>query len=284
VSHDVYFVMNPLTDRPRAESALRVLDSLGAPTSDLWKWLAYEVERAESGSPSPSDLSWPLIQPDGILDHLERTVRAGNGESTRPVLSCAITVGRAYELSPAQRDVLRSRFGFTPTKTVEVVEIETFKGHPGVVRKVVLKSGEHIDPRRRAILQQVTITAWGEFMSQCTARATEREQEAEYQKRLTQVTDLLYRADFEKQPNGLWKARPDDKKIKHKERGPGAVATILAAQVELKKLTDPREIREELRAILISRGEDTLAALVKEPSIPRKEEELPDEFYKQLGL
>jgi hypothetical protein len=277
--------VNPLTDRPRAESALRTLDSLGAPTSDLWKWLAYETEKAESGSPTDADLCWPLVPAEDITEHLRNDGVGEAGESRRPIFSCAIAVGRAYELSPAQRDVLRSRFAFTPTKTVEVVEVETFKDHPRIVRKVVLKSGEHIDPRRRAILQQVTITSWGEFMSQCAARAIEREQEAEYQKRLTQVTDLLYRADFEKQPNGLWKARPDDKKIKHKERGPGAVATILAAQVELKKLTDPREIREELRTILISRGEDSLAALVKEPSLrAEKADDLPDEFYKMLGV
>lgn len=263
--------MNPLTDRPRAESALRVLDSLGAPTSDLWKWLAYEVERAESGEPTEADRCWPLVPAEDITEHLRDTGVGEAGAIRRPLLSCAITVGRAYELSPAQRDVLRSRFSFTPTKTVEVLEIEVFPQDPKIVRKVVLRSGEHIDPRRRAILQQVTITAWGEFMSQCAARTMERAQEAEYQKRLLQVSNLLLRAREEK--------------VSHEERGPGAVATILSAQVEQKKLTDPREIREELRTILISRGEDGLALLVREPQSPRgKEEILPDEFYKELGL
>lgn len=254
----------------KAAQGLRAAEAARLDVRAAWRDLENRRSAAEVGNPTADDRNWPLVPALPISEHVE------GGVEERPVLSCALVKGRAYALTPAQRDVVRDRYAFTPAPLVEVVEAVVFPQEPTLIHRVTLKSIEHVDPRRRAWLQQVTITGWGEFMSACRKREVERLQQAELGKRTAQVQRLLDRAKARGMEHGL--------------RGPGTVANILHAQCEQKGLTtvlkDPdaekarhKAIREELRVVLLSKGETALAELVNEPIPPREE----DDDGKEVG-
>jgi hypothetical protein len=139
-----------------AGELIRQLGQLGCPVRLCEEWLAETVEEMKS-MPSEADLRWPRVSPVVIAEH----VTLGDD---RPMLNCGLAVGRAYSLTPGQRDVIREWFNVTPAPLIEVVNVTMFDD--GVhIRSVRLKSVEHVDPRRRRMLVQFCINSWGEFMS-----------------------------------------------------------------------------------------------------------------------
>jgi hypothetical protein len=206
-------------------------------------------------TPSEDDMRWPLVEVTDLTDHL-------TDEQERPVLSAAIVIGRAYSLSPAQRDVVRKWFNMTPAPLVEVLDLKLFEGTK-FVQHVVLRSMEHIDPRRKRVMNKFTIDRWGKFMSQ----VQEREAEIQQQRELDTFTARVQRL-FDK---------AKDEGVLHKQRTPGYLANRLHTEVMIRKLIEPKDVRELFRSILLSVHEHELAKLVREPKY------WPDRLEKASG-
>lgn len=147
------------------------LAQYGAPTDHVGDWVAAQVAKARSG-PSEADLRWPVEPQDTVTDHLA----VDPTSDARPPLSCRLVVGRQYSLTPAQRDVIRDWFDMTPAPTVKVVAVSMYAGTQAV-KHVHIVSCEHVDPRRRAMLTQFSITSWGEFCDKVRQREIERMEE-----------------------------------------------------------------------------------------------------------
>ena len=63
----------------------------------------------------------------------------------------------------------------TPAPLVEVIECAMYED--GVhIRRVTLKSCEHVDPRRRAMMTKFSINAWGQFCADAKQRDADREE------------------------------------------------------------------------------------------------------------
>jgi len=88
--------------------------------------------------PTDDDRRWPLSPPEVIGEHLSV------GDS-RPELSCALVVGRAYSLTPGQRDYVRERFNMTPAPLVRVTEVALYPGTQ-LIRRVTLVSEVPAEP------------------------------------------------------------------------------------------------------------------------------------------
>ena len=194
--------------------------------------------------PDADDERWPLVEVVDVTTHL-------TDEDERPVFSAALMIGRAYSLSPAQRDVVRKWFNMTPAPLVEVIDLKLFDGTK-FVQHVVLRSCEHIDPRRKRVMNKFTIDRWGKFMSQVQARETEIAAERELERYTGRIVTLMDNA----------KAAG----IRVGKTVAGYLASRLQAEVnENRASDDPKRIREILRKLLISHNEHELARLVKEP-------------------
>lgn len=240
----------------------------------------------ERAVPTEDDTRFPLVDPGTIEEHLgarplaQKTVQSleiRSEERLRPYFGCAIAEGRQYRLTLAQRQILREEFHMIPSPEVVVIRLETFPGATAPVvyaRNVVIRTIEHVSngtvvnsPR------SVTISAFGKFMSACAAREKDLTQQREIARLTARVEKLLKRARAEGVAHGIASA--------------GTVAYPWHSVIELKKLVDPDAVREELRVVLLSRGEHGLAKLVKEPFFRSdgddKEEEYLN-FVKALGL
>lgn len=270
---------------PKIESNLRSLEAAGFDCSALWRELRAREVAAERRVPTEDDTRWPLTTPCSLEEHLNGgfplTTRTAElldrkvERAVRPFFGTAIAVGRAYVLTPAQRSVMRKWFNLIPTEAVEVVEIKLFDSAIAIPAHVVVKTQEHVDPRNRRLLnapRKVTIDRWGQFMSECKAVETELAQQAEVDKLTARVARLLKRAG--------------DAHVAFAVSA-GTIAYEWHAVIEQKKLTDAAAIREELRTILVSRGESKLAEMVNEPNAfagATKNEEEFSELLKALGV
>ena len=249
--------------------AMRTLKALGVPyNSDTAR--QYEAER----EPNEFDAAWPLTETVGITDHLASgnrevvsygkaaVIRLTADDEPRPPLSCALVKGRAYSLTPAQRDVVRKWYNMTPAPLVEVIDLAMFPGTK-MIRQVVIRNEEHIDlGRRKHVLHKFTINEWGRFMHAAKERETEIQLEKELNALRGRVTELLKKAK--------------DAGVEHRQTSNGMIAQRLHAEIIAKKLDDPQQIREELREICLSFNEHGLAKLVKEPKWwPDKQEKGP---------
>jgi hypothetical protein len=251
--------MNP-NDVPRAEAHLRGLETLGFDVKPLWTFLADLVAARERRVPTASDLSWPLLTPCSLDEHL-----AGD---ERPLLSCGIVKGRSYALSVAQRSILREWYNMIPTPVVQVIDLAVFPqdvAPVAIIREVVLRTEEHTDPRNRAVLngpRKIVIDRWGDFISACRTREIEIEQSRQSRSFLARSEKLFTRAK--------------ERGVRHYLSSPGSLATVWESECEAQGLTvhltgdaekvRQNAVREVLRSVLTSRGESALVALVREPS------------------
>jgi len=167
--------------------AIRTLGEWGLPTRLVMEALDERLEE-QRVQPTEVDRLWPLARRISITEHLVPNVKevvtsaAGvdvvlshGSAAERPTLSCRLQVGMAYSLTPGQRDVIRDRFNMTPAPLVEVIECAMYED--GVhVRRVTLKSCEHVDPRRRAVMTKFSIDAWGQFCADAKQRDADREE------------------------------------------------------------------------------------------------------------
>lgn len=284
--------MNP-SDIPRVEAHLRGLDGLGFAdlTKPLWSELSRRIDARERRTPSASDLAWPASQALSLEEHLNFGTRrvankpgdlivASSDSDARPPFGCGIVEGRAYELTAAQRHVLSEWFNMTPSRCVEVLQIALFPEQAvALFREVVIRTQEHQDPKNRRLTngpRKIVLDRWGDFMSACKAREVEMEQVRESSRFHARVANLLRKAA--------------ERKVTHDESGPGSLAVLWQAQCEAQGLlfkvpnkedepgaTQEKErqsaIREVLRCVLLSRGEQGLAKLVKEPFFLGEREE-----------
>lgn len=167
--------------------AIRTLGEWGLPTRLVMEALDERLEE-QRVQPTEVDRLWPLARRVGITEHLvpnvKEVVTSASGvdvvlshgsAAERPTLSCRMQVGMAYSLTPGQRDVIRDRFNMTPAPLVEVIECAMYED--GVhIRRVTLKSCEHVDPRRRAMMTKFSIDAWGQFCADAKQRDADREE------------------------------------------------------------------------------------------------------------
>lgn len=232
-----------LEAREQIETAFEILKRYEIPHSVSREAFEAMVETA-SRTPDDDDMRWPLVEVEGIADHLTEN------DEERPLLSTQLATGRAYALSPAQRDVVRKWFNMTPAPLVEVIDLALFP-ETKFVRHVVLRSMEHIDPRRRRVMNKFTIDRWGKFMSAVAEREAELAEQRELDSYTSRVETLFQRAK--------------DEKVQHKQRTAGYLANRLHTEVRNRKLEDPKEVRELFRSILLSVHEHELAKLVREP-------------------
>lgn len=227
--------------------ALQRLSTYGADVSALVKWLTEREQRNEVRAITDLDRVWPLIVHCTMAEHLS------GGE--RPYLSQRICQGRAYRLTAEQRQVIFEWFNMTCSQEVMIESLVTFESDPRIVREVIIRSEQHIDPDNLRVLngpRKVTIDKWGEFCSAVRNREVEVSQQKEVDSMVGRVARLLKKAKSENVP--------------HKLRTPGDVAYEWHAKVQQRKVegkTDvpSSEVNEVLCNILSMRGEDELVAL-----------------------
>jgi hypothetical protein len=162
--------------RPEINIALTLLKSVGLKTAQVeadLEQLTSDVMRV----PTQDDLRWPLSPPEEIGAHLSLG-------SDRPILDCKLVRGRSYGLTPGQRDILRDWYSLTPTRTIEVTNIELFDpaiyGYVNLVRSVTLRSNIHVEEhKRKHMLISCVIDNWGAFCTAAKRRDEERAQAKE---------------------------------------------------------------------------------------------------------
>lgn len=137
------------------ETYIKYLDSQGLDMKPVWAQYRELVERERTAQPDVLDLQYicPCVQPT-ISEHVWR--------GQKQVLSPTnIFKGYSYTLSPGQRQWLRDNYGMTPTETVTILDLGIWPGnHP---KSIILRSDEHVDPKRRHVLIKVSINRPGKF-------------------------------------------------------------------------------------------------------------------------
>jgi hypothetical protein len=174
----------------KINEAVGVLNDYGYNTARVMEWLAGRLEE-QRVQPTEVDRLWPLAGKVSITEHLvpnvKEIVKSASGvdvvlshgsAAERPTLSCRLQVGMAYSLTPGQRDVIRDRFHMTPAPLVEVIECAMYADNVHI-RRVTLKSCEHVDPRRRAVMTKFSIDEWGQFCADAKRRDIDREEAKE---------------------------------------------------------------------------------------------------------
>jgi len=176
----------------RIAQLLVQLTQLGVPTKAADEWLAVRMEML-TAVPTEVDRLWPWAGKGkvSITEHLVPNVKeivtsasgvdvvlSHGSAAERPTLSCRLQVGMAYSLTPGQRDVIRDRFHMTPAPLVEVIECAMYADNIHI-RRVTLKSCEHVDPRRRGVMTKFSIDEWGQFCADAKRRDIDREEAKE---------------------------------------------------------------------------------------------------------
>lgn len=152
----------------QVETCLKALTSYGYDTTALWKehneWLASLDDR----KCTDEDRKWAtqLPVPSSMEDHF-----AGGEAEVLTAARCH--VGRQYSLSPGQRDVLRERYGLTPTMTVVAENVQMYKD-TDVIFALTIRSTEHIDPKRRRVLNSVVLSPASAFFRDAAAKDAAR--------------------------------------------------------------------------------------------------------------
>lgn len=155
------------------ESALKLLTSQGYTTSDIWKEHNEWIQASDARQPTQFDKDWAshadVEQP--ISEHLEF---AGC-----PLLSPTyVQAGRQYTLTPGMRDVLRERYGLTPTATVVLTNVGFFSNELKVIWSITLSSAEHIPQTRTRVLKAVVLQPASQFFHDAAIHDKAREAEA----------------------------------------------------------------------------------------------------------
>jgi hypothetical protein len=154
------------------ETALRCLTSYGYETAPLWKEHHEWLQSTELREPTDDDRHWATRagEPSSVADHFRDNL-------PEPLSAAQCWEGRQYTLTPGQRAYLRDRYGLTPTRVVELIEVGLFRT-TNIVHTFVLRSAEHVDEqRRRHVLNAVCITNAAEFFERAAQLDKQREEE-----------------------------------------------------------------------------------------------------------
>lgn len=173
------------------ETAFKLLASQGyspEALSTLWAEHAVWLNSLDARAITDLDHQWAtqLPEPASVEDHWvpERNA-AGDIIGKRPedLTAARCHVGRQYSLTPGQREILRERYGLTPTMVVQAVNVELFPGPDDVIWSITLKSVEHVDPRRRRhVLNEVVLQPASAFFRDAAAIDAARALDAEARK------------------------------------------------------------------------------------------------------
>lgn len=241
------------TQRQEIEKAFDVLFLYDLPVKSAWESYQELVSHANR-EPSESDRLWPLDVSDLVSVHL------AEGDD-RPALSCRLVVGRMYSLTAAQRDVIRDMFNAQLARLVEVLAVDTFDETAAngakIVRSVVIKTVEHIDPKRRkGSYTKFTISKWGEFCSRCVVRQMERDQEQAI-RQVADKVEALYDA-FDKEQG---------RKTYRGQRRSREVAMFVLAGWESGKVVEDEAKKEVMKQELARLQLGFLIKFFKEPGL-----------------
>lgn len=177
------------------EQALRTLEAYGYDTVPVWAEHNEWLHRLDDHPITDHDSTWATRneKPGSIDDHFVQILKKpvyGDDRSLGPVswvetreyapellTSANAFEDRQFELTPGQRDTLREQHGLTPAKTIILSNVVTFPG-TNVLRHFTIKSGEHIDPRRRKHVLVEAVVSAAKFFETSAARDKEREEAA----------------------------------------------------------------------------------------------------------
>src|ERR1035437_7256746 len=159
-----------LTSESRYRSAVDTLDEMRFDTTAIRHEHASR-EASRYRAINESDIAFPLNTPESWLPHFE--------DGQPPVLTnSTLRVGARLQLSPGQRSTLRDRYELTPTKVVEVTNLELFEG-TRFIRELVLGSDIHVsEHQRKHILVHCRISDFGAWYRSSVELDKEREEAA----------------------------------------------------------------------------------------------------------
>lgn len=159
------------------EKALRLLTAQGYETSGLWAEHQAYLKSLDSPQEITDDVRKYATRAEGdtsIEDHF--------ADGQPEVLNIShITAGHQYTLSPGQRDVLRERYGLTPTTTIVVEDLGFYMGEgqlTNYVSSITIRSVVHTDPRvRTRVLNSVVLHPAWQFFRDASIKDKAREDE-----------------------------------------------------------------------------------------------------------
>lgn len=154
----------------KLNAAIVLLGAWNLPTKTVVEALGARLDEQRK-QPTDEDRKWQHTPPEVIGEHLSL------GDN-RPTLSCALMVGRAYALTPGQRDYIRDHYNMTPARLVKITEVALYPG-TSCIRRVTLISEEHVDPRRRKMTVKLAIDNWGQFCTESKANDDARKVDLE---------------------------------------------------------------------------------------------------------
>ena len=178
-------------------AAIKELVSQGYDLNNVYQQKKVRDDKRESRLIGPMDEVFSVTTPEDWSAHFEKdfikvgdvTVEVGGPK----VLSLSnIRSGGQFKLAPAWRNVLRERYGITPTDTITIRELSFFKDTK-VIDRLVIESNQHIaDLRvRKHVLQAVCITNFTEFMT-AVKRSEEMQDESHT---ITEKTSKVTKAE-----------------------------------------------------------------------------------------
>lgn len=156
----------------RITSSILYLEGEAFDCSALRAQLASMTACHEAQQPTARDMLYAMpANAPTISEHLQ--------SGSNPTFTAGrLWSGYSYELTPGQRAILREAYGMTPTQTVTITDIETWKG-TRFLRSFKLTSDIHTDPRnRRHVLTSCIIRDAGAFLHSAAELDAKKEAEA----------------------------------------------------------------------------------------------------------
>lgn len=143
----------------KISNALRTLESEGFNVKPLWKELASRVEADEKAEPSPEDLKYKVpTEAPNIESHFD-------GKNPVELEAHVMWPGYHYTLSPGQRRWFREFTALTPSRTVTIGWVQTWKDtqHPRAFKVI---SDVHLDgQKRKHLLHEFVVRDAGKFFT-----------------------------------------------------------------------------------------------------------------------
>lgn len=139
-------------------AAVALLRKLDYDLADVYKQHAEKLAGYEASLPTDLDVKYQLSTPKSWAGHYELVAGDCPEFSTS-----TIRVGGQFTLSAGQRKVLKDLAGLTPTRTITITDLELFPNSQAV-RRLAIRSNQHIPDNRKHVLISWTITSFGDFM------------------------------------------------------------------------------------------------------------------------
>jgi hypothetical protein len=156
----------------------RAIQTLVAQEYDISDIIRQNKEKETRNAPQPTDLDqlYPLTTPESWVPHFD--IGASDPMENVPILSTStLRMGGRFLLTPGQRATIRARYNLTPTKVVEITQLECYEG-TRIIKDLVIKSDLHVpEHQRKHVLVCCRISDFGKWYSE--AKAIDEEIEIE---------------------------------------------------------------------------------------------------------